>query len=51
MSFFWRSPPPNAPVVIGEGCKPGAAQRGTNLYIIEREIRDKLEEEPDFDSL
>ncbi|KAK8074446.1 hypothetical protein PG997_009109 [Apiospora hydei] len=51
MSFFWRSPPPKAAVEIGEGCKPGTAARGTDLYIIEREIRDKLDEEPDFDSL
>lgn len=43
--------PPKTAVVIGEGCSPGTAARGTTLFIIEREIRDKLEEEPEFDRL
>ncbi|KAK8043319.1 hypothetical protein PG993_005749 [Apiospora rasikravindrae] len=44
---WWSS----APRTVGAGCKPGTAQRGTELYMIEREIRDKLSDEPDFEDL
>ncbi|KAK8062013.1 hypothetical protein PG994_008379 [Apiospora phragmitis] len=39
------------PKIVGEGCKPGTAQRGTELFLIEREIRERLAEEPDFEDL
>ncbi|KAK8000764.1 hypothetical protein PG990_013364 [Apiospora arundinis] len=55
-SFFsWRSTPaPEPPKIaeeIGKDCTPGQAAKGTLLHLVLREIRDKLEEEPDFDSL
>ncbi|KAK7915254.1 hypothetical protein PG985_012957 [Apiospora marii] len=47
MFFFSRLKTP----VVGEGCEPGTAPRGSILFNVEREIRDKLSEEPDFEDL
>ncbi|KAI1342729.1 hypothetical protein F5Y15DRAFT_266417 [Xylariaceae sp. FL0016] len=37
-------------VVMGKGCEPGKAERGTLLQVVEHAIRDKLRDDPrDFD--
>ncbi|KAK7984476.1 hypothetical protein PG989_011878 [Apiospora arundinis] len=52
LSSFWRTEPaPKTAVEIGAGCTPGEAAKGTILYMVEREIRDKLDEDPSFDRL
>ncbi|KAK8852273.1 hypothetical protein PGQ11_014752 [Apiospora arundinis] len=49
LSSFWRTEAPKT--AVGVGCMPGEAAKGTIQYMVEREIRDKLDEDPDFDRL